>query len=93
MFPPGGCGGGLLKSVWDRFFNRKLGSFFKDKPLEPKEMKKMQTPLFCSTIIAVAYKVAGYDKKFNGKYIYDVWPKDFVLDNSTQKVCRVDQSY
>jgi len=83
----------VLKSVWDRFFNRKIFPFFKDETLDPEVIKEMQRPLFCSSIIALAYIVAGYKKGFNNKHPYDTWPKDFILDDNTEKVCKVEYGY
>jgi len=80
----------LFKSVWNRLTNRKLIHFFKDKPLDKKQIADIQTPLFCSTIIAAAYYVAGFKEQFNDSHLYDTWPKDFILSDNTEKICKVD---
>ena len=80
----------LLKSTWDRFTNRKFFPFFKKNNLDPNELKDLQHPLFCSTIISIAYYIAGHREKFNGHHPYDVWPRDFILDKNTEKVCKID---
>lgn len=82
----------LLKTMWDRFTNRKFLPFFKKNNLDPEELKSLQHPLFCSTIISIAYFVAGYKEKFNGHHPYDVWPRDFILDDNTEKLCKIDYS-
>lgn len=80
----------LLKSTWDRFTNRKFFPFFKDKTLDKEQLKALQTPLFCSTLISLAYYVGGYKQKFNNMNHFDNWPRDFILDENTEKVCRID---
>lgn len=80
----------LYKSIWNRATNRKFLPFFKDKTLDKKQLETIQTPLFCSTLITVAYHVAGYKKKFNGRHPYDAWPRDFILADNTEKVCRIE---
>jgi hypothetical protein len=82
----------LLKSTWDRFTNRKFFPFFKKNNLDPNELKELQHPLFCSSIIAIAYYVGGYKDKFNNHHPYDVWPRDFILDKNTEKICKIDYS-
>jgi hypothetical protein len=82
----------LLKTTWDRFTNRKFLPFFKKNNMDPNELKDLQHPLFCSTIISIAYYVAGYRDKFNDHHPYDVWPRDFILDNNTEKICKIDYS-
>lgn len=82
----------LLKTTWDRFTNRKFLPFFKKNNLDPKELKDLQHPLFCSTIISIAYFVAGYREKFNNHHPYDVWPRDFILDSNSEKICKIDYS-
>jgi len=80
----------LLKTTWDRFTNRKFFPFFKDKDMDIDQLKALQTPLFCSTIISIGYYIGGYREKFNGHHPYDVWPRDFILDDNTEKVCKID---
>lgn len=80
----------MLKSTWDRFTNRKFFPFFKDKILDAEQLKALQTPLFCSTLISLAYYVGGYKEKFNDVNHFDNWPRDFILDQNTEKVCRID---
>ena len=81
----------LYKTLWDRLTNRKMFSFMNDRSTDPKIIKKIFLPLICSTIISTIF--FALDKiKFNGKNPYDVWPKDFVLDDRTEKICRVDYS-
>lgn len=80
----------IYKSIWNRLTKRKLFSFFKSKSLEPEEVKAIQTPLFCSTIISVAYLAGGFTEKFNNKHPYDVWPRDFMLSTNTKKICRIE---
>jgi len=83
----------LYKSVWNRFFDRKILPFFKDEPIDPKEIKNMQRLLFCSSIIALGYIVGGYKLGFNNKHPYDTWPIDFLVDENTEKICRVEYGY
>lgn len=80
----------LFKSVWNRLTNRKLIHFFKDKTLDKKQISDIQTPLFCSTILALAYYSAGFKENFNDMHLYDTWPKDFILSENTEKICKVD---
>lgn len=82
----------LLKTTWDRFTNRKFLPFFKNMDMDIEQLKVLQTPLFCSTIISIGYYVAGYRQKFNGQHPYDVWPRDFILDENTEKICKIDYS-
>jgi hypothetical protein len=83
------AGSQVFMSFWDRLFSRKLKPFFKDKPIDPKAIEEMKEPLFCSSIIAAAYRAAGHQANF-GKNIYDVWPRDFVTSESTEKICRFE---
>jgi len=80
----------MYKTIWNRMVNRKIFHFFKDRSLDKKQLNAIQGPLFCSTIISIAYLTAGYKTRFNGVHPYDVWPKDFILDQNTEKVCRID---
>ncbi len=83
----------LYKSIWNRFFDRKLLPFFKDEPLNPKAIIELQNKGLCISIIALAYTVGGYKHNFNNKHPYDVWPKDFLVDENTEKICRVEYGY
>jgi len=78
----------VMKSVWKRFY-RKILPFFKDRTPDPKLLAQIREPLFCSNIIAVAYKAAGYKRPF-GKNIYDIWPRDFITAPFTEKICRIE---
>jgi hypothetical protein len=80
----------LYKSIWNRLTKRKFLPFFKDKTLNKEQLQSIQEPLFCSTLITVAYHVAGYRKRFNNMHPYDVWPKDFILADNTEKLCRIE---
>lgn len=81
---------GIYKSIWNRLTARKLLPFFKNKTLEPEEIRAIQAPLFCSTIVSVAYLASGFKEKFNNKHPYDVWPRDFILSANTEKICRIE---
>jgi len=81
----------LLKTIWNVFTRKKLFPFFRNEPLEKKEVDNLQRPLFCSSIIALGYWYAGYKHKFNGKSPYELWPIDFLIDDNTTGVCRVEQ--
>jgi len=78
----------VLKSAWKRFY-KKILPIFKDKDPSPTLLTQLREPLFCSNIIAVAYKAAGYKRPF-GKNIYDIWPRDFITAPFTEKVCRIE---
>ena len=78
----------VLKSAWKRFYKKILPAF-RGKDPDPKLLRQLRDPLFCSNIIAVAYKAAGYRKSF-GKSIYDIWPRDFITAPFTEKVCRIE---
>jgi len=80
----------LLKTMWNRFTGRKLFPFLKDKTLQPEEISMIQEPLFCSNMISLAYRAAGYNNLFNNKNPWDVWPRDFIVDDRTEKIVRVD---
>lgn len=86
-------GSDLFKSIWEGFTRGKLFSFFKDEPLDSKELKNIQRPLFCSSIIALAYWFAGFKHRFNDRNPFTAWPKDFLLDEKTEKICRVEGQY
>jgi len=78
----------LVKSAWDRFFKGRLGSMMKGREMDPKALDQIRDPLICSTIISVAYRAAGVKVDFTEKP-YEVWPRDFMLSDNTQKVCRI----
>jgi len=80
----------FFKSVWNRLFNRKILPFFKNEKIDPKELEIIKEPLICSSLVSLSYLIAGYKKDFNKKRLYDVWPKDFLLDNDTEKICRIE---
>lgn len=82
----------LLKTAWNRFVNRKIFPFLKNRSLEPAEVSLIQEPLFCSNMISLALVSAGYKGKFNGKNPWDVWPRDFILSDLTEKIVRVDDN-
>lgn len=79
----------VMKSAWKRFYKKLLPFLRKDYSPPPKKLGEMVEPLFCSNIIAVAYKSAGYQKRF-GKVILDTWPRDFILSPNTEKICRIE---
>lgn len=83
-------GSDLFKTAWNRLVNRKLRPFLKNKPLNPEDVSMIQEPLFCSNMITLALNSAGFTKKFNGKNHWDTWPRDFILADFTDKICRVD---
>lgn len=84
----------LYKTAWDRFFKMRLLFIFNEPaPEDNRVLRHLKTPLICSNIIAVAYRVAGYTRQFNRVKIFRVWPKDFLLDENTEKICRVEYSY
>ena len=77
----------IFKSTWDRFVKRKIFPFYKDKPVRKDTVSKLLNPLFCSTIISIAYLSAGVKIKF-APNPYDVWPRDFLISNQTKKLHR-----
>lgn len=78
----------LLKTAWLRLV-RKTG-ILKGKDIDPKIVGLLQKPLFCSNLISIAYKTAGYQKLFNKALTWETWPRDFILDENTEKICKVD---
>ena len=83
-------GSDLFKTAWNRLVKRKLRPFLTNKPLNPEDISMLQEPLFCSNMITLALRSAGFTKKFNKKEHWDTWPRDFILADFTEKVCRVD---
>lgn len=80
----------LFKTGWNRLVERRAFTFLKDKPLKPREVKEISDYMFCSNLIALAFLAGGYLKSFNNQNPWDVWPRDFIIDPSTKKICRVD---
>lgn len=79
----------VMKSAWKRFYKKVLPFLRTDDSPPPKKLQEIVEPLFCSNIIAVAYKSAGYRKRF-GKVILDTWPRDFIISPYTEKICRIE---
>jgi len=79
----------VMKSAWNRFYKKLLPFLRKDSKITKKELGQAVEPLFCSNIIAVSYRAAGYRKPF-GKVIFDTWPRDFILSKNTEKICRIE---
>ena len=79
----------VMKSAWKRFYKKLLPFLRKDTKITKKELGLAVEPLFCSNIIAISYRAAGYRKSF-GKVIYDTWPRDFILSKNTEKICRIE---
>lgn len=80
----------LLKTSWNRLIGRRVFSFLKDKPVEPEAVKLIQEPLFCSNMITLSLISAGFKKRFNNKHPWDTWPRDFILEDFTKKICRIE---
>lgn len=82
------------KSVLQNFVYRILHINFPGFKLKTYEevdeeiLNKME-PLICSTVISLALLSAGINIKFSTSP-YSVWPKDFILSDSTEKICRID---
>jgi len=85
-------GSDLYRTSWNRLTNRKLFSFLKNKPLTPEEVNVIQEPLFCSNLISLALVSAGYKKRFNNQNPWDAWPRDFIVSDLTEKICRIDHN-
>jgi hypothetical protein len=85
-------GSDLYKTSWNRLTNRRLFSFLKNKPLTPEEVNLIQEPLFCSNLISLALVSAGYKKRFNNQNPWDAWPRDFIVSDLTDKICRIDHN-
>lgn len=79
----------VMRSAWKRFYKKIFPFLRKETKLTPKQLGELTEPLFCSNIIAVAYRAAGYRKPF-GKVIYDTWPRDFIVSPNTEKICRIE---
>jgi hypothetical protein len=79
----------VMLSAWKRFYKKVLPFLRQDDSPPPEKLQEMVEPLFCSNIIAVAYRAAGYNNKF-GKVLFDTWPRDFILSPHTQKICRIE---
>jgi hypothetical protein len=79
----------VMKSAWNRFYKKLLPFLRKDTKITKKELGQAVEPLFCSNIIAISYRAAGYRKPF-GKVIFDTWPRDFILSKNTEKICRIE---
>lgn len=79
----------VMKSAWKRFYKKLLPFLRKDTKITKKELGLAVEPLFCSNIIAISYRAAGYRKSF-GKVIFDTWPRDFILSKNTEKICRIE---
>lgn len=72
----------LFKSIWNRISRRKFVELA-DIP----EEDITRADLYCSSLIAVAFWLAKVPIKF-AKHPLDVWPKDFLLNPYTEKICR-----
>ena len=79
----------VLLSAWKRFYKKVLPFLRKDDSPPPKELGKIVEPLFCSNIIAIAYRASGYKKPLS-KVLLDTWPRDFIISPNTQKICRIE---
>ncbi len=79
----------VMKSAWKRFYKKMLPFLRKEQKVTPKELGKAVEPLFCSNIIAVAYRASGYRNRF-GKVLLDTWPRDFIISPNTEKICRIE---
>ena len=79
----------VMLSAWKRFYKKVLPFLRTDDSPPPKKLQEIVEPLFCSNIIAVAYKSAGYRKRF-GKVLLDTWPRDFIISPNTEKICRIE---
>lgn len=79
----------VMKSSWKRLYKKLLPFLRKDTELTPKQLGEIKEPLFCSNIIAIAYRSAGYRKPFS-KVLYDTWPRDFIVSPNTEKICRIE---
>jgi hypothetical protein len=77
----------LLKTIWNRLTLGIFGRFF--KKLGRSEINAFQAPLFCSTIVSMAFAAAGVKMQFS-RSPQQVLPKDFVLHPDTIKVCKID---
>ena len=83
----------IFKSGWRRTikkFKGKLLSIIKKS--SDSSMSDMvdyiKEEYICSNIISVAYYQAGFKNKINGNNVEDIWPIDFLLDKSFQKIGR-----
>ncbi len=78
----------LLKTAWKRLLHK--SRILKGKDISDELVKIIQKPLFCSNLISLAYKVAGFKERFNNSLTWETWPRDFILDKNTEKICKVD---
>lgn len=79
----------LLKTSWNRLLHRKMFTFLKNKPGDPQSINLLQEPLFCSNMITLALISGGYKQRFNNSHPWDTWPKDFIIEKTTSKICRI----
>jgi len=81
---------GLIKSAFSRIFEsaKKLVNNEKKEATDitNKFIKKFKAPMFCSNIIAMAYKYAKYDIGIS-KDIFIIWPCDFLDSDKFEKIC------
>jgi len=78
----------LLKTAWKRLIRK--SRILKGRNISQEIIKTIQKPLFCSNIISLAFRSAGYKDKFNNSLTWETWPRDFILDKNTEKICKVD---
>ena len=81
-------GSDLFKTAWKRLVHKTR--ILKGKDLNKSDVDIIQKPLFCSNLISLAYRAAGYKGKFNNSLTWETWPRDFILDKNTEKICKVD---
>jgi hypothetical protein len=79
----------VLKSSWKRFYKKLLPFLRREQKITKKQLGEAVEPLFCSNIIAIAYRASGYRRKF-GRVLYDIWPRDFIISPNTEKICRIE---
>ena len=80
---------GISNAIFLQTALNEIRKYRGEEELTPKELGELREPLFCSNIIAVAYRAAGYKKPFS-KVIYDTWPRDFIISPNTEKICRIE---
>lgn len=76
---------GVTTSFINRFLERVFG---RHTDIDTKDVADALNPMFCSNILAKAFRIAGVELKFN---ISDnlIWPKDFVLNDQIEKICKL----
>jgi hypothetical protein len=80
----------LFKTAWNRWIIKTFSNKDIVESLDDDILENLKAKFFCSNLISIGLKYAGWDKGWNVE-IAEVWPIDILMNENMKKLAIIDK--